>query len=72
LKKWIAREAGVEWPSGRKAEIGDVKRVVIVAQRRRLADLGVAVADRPFDSFDDEMQTLGRQLRAELAKRGKP
>jgi phage gp16-like protein len=71
LKKWIAREAGVEWPHGRNADIGDVKLAVIDAQRRRLAELGVAVSERPIVSLDDEMQVLGRQLRAELAKRGK-
>jgi phage gp16-like protein len=70
LKKWIAREAGVEWPSGRKADIGDVKLAVIAAQHRRLAELGQpAQPALNHDALDDEMQVLGRRLR-QVMKQG--
>lgn len=43
LKGWLAREAGVEWPTGHDAEIRDQKRAILVAQWGRLVDLGVVV-----------------------------
>ncbi|MEN5083705.1 regulatory protein GemA [Bosea sp. TWI1241] len=41
LKAWLAREAGIEWPSGHDAEVSDHKRAVLIAQWGRLVDLGI-------------------------------
>lgn len=43
LKGWLAREAGVEWPSGRETDIRDHKRAVLVAQWGRLVGLGIVM-----------------------------
>lgn len=43
LKAWLAREAGVEWPPGREADIRDHKRAVLVAQWGRLVGLGIVM-----------------------------
>ncbi|MBM3929088.1 MAG: regulatory protein GemA [Sphingomonadales bacterium] len=60
LKAWIAREAGVDWPSeddGRSAKLS-----VIHAQRRILGDMGAIEID-PFD-LDGTIARLGVQVRA--------
>lgn len=44
LKKWIAREAGVEWPAG-KGDVLGTKRAVALAQFERLVAIG---AWKPF------------------------
>lgn len=59
LKAWIAREAGVDWPSeddGRSAKLA-----VIHAQRRLLGDMGAIEID-PRD-LDGTIATLGAQIR---------
>lgn len=40
LKAWLAREAGVAWPTGRDDVLGS-KRAVVAAQWRKLAALGI-------------------------------
>ncbi|HEY9212082.1 MAG TPA: regulatory protein GemA [Ancylobacter sp.] len=39
LKKWLAREAGVEWPTGR-GDVEGAKRAVALAQFERLVAIG--------------------------------
>lgn len=66
LKAWLARAAGVEWP-GPRADIIDVKRAVIVAQRRLLGlgDTSEALLDP--DMLDHAAQALGQKLRRQRA-----
>lgn len=74
LKAWFAREANVDWPHDRNADVGDLKLAVIAAQRRRLAALGVPLDDvgLPGETLDDEIQAHGRVLRAALRRRPAP
>jgi phage gp16-like protein len=73
LKKWLSREAGVVWPFNRDDDVGEAKLAVVNAQRHRLAALGVPLDDTRLSGpmLDDDMQALGRMLRAALTRKEK-
>jgi hypothetical protein len=66
LKGWLARDAGVVWPS-RKAGIEAVKIAIIDAQRTRLIALGLSPSTDAHD-LDDVATTLGSRLRRALTQ----
>jgi hypothetical protein len=60
LKKWLAREAGVDWPRGRATEAYTRKWAVVRAQLRLLGRFNTIPADR---DLDDQMAELGVEIR---------
>lgn len=85
LKRWLAREAGVDWPKrarqgeDRMGEVLATKRAVIAAQHRRLAAHDARQPDEAPDlsrlnglALDRLSAALGRRLRAALTLTGGP
>ncbi|MFC5393044.1 regulatory protein GemA [Bosea vestrisii] len=77
LKAWLAREAGVEWPTGHETDPTQHKIAVVLAQWRRLVGLGVVRADDPGlgvigaeSSHDLDLVSgqLGRRIRKVLGR----
>lgn len=69
--KAMCERAGVEWPTGRNADIPNQKRAVVAALVRRLAAAGVEIDAFRVDGLDnaalDRLQArLGARLRAAL------
>lgn len=61
LKKWLARDAGVEWPGSGPME---AKRAVVIAQWRRLIALGSVKVDRGADPLDGLGEYVAKITRA--------
>ncbi|MGD9770106.1 MAG: regulatory protein GemA [Pseudolabrys sp.] len=66
LKAWLGRAAGVEWPAA-DADVLDVKRAVIVAQRRLLGLGNTHDSLLDPDMLDHAAQALGHKLRRRRA-----
>lgn len=70
LKIWIAREAGVVWPTVADGN-GRGHKIAVIAAQQRLLDADAAYQDNPATStaeLDRLIATLGEQIRA--AKHG--
>lgn len=63
LKGWLRREAKIDWPASHQAAPAEHKLAVVMAQWRRLIQLGVVRADDPLGGLHVVVETaIGREL----------